>query len=166
MDKRLDWSENLQNACAERRFVLEHRHTEFLFLPGTGVTPPAAPELPGRSNGGGGIPMAALCVECDAELNLTGRVRIGRRITCPSCGVQLEVISTYPLEVDIAYDDGEEWDDMDGYSLDDELEDEDADDIGRLEGRNRFELDDDLDADLEEELAEELDDELDDAGKR
>ena len=46
--------------------------------------------------------MSALCVECDAELNLSERARIGQRIVCPSCGVQLEVISAWPLEVDVS----------------------------------------------------------------
>jgi hypothetical protein len=68
--------------------------------------------------------------------------------------VQLEVISARPLEVDIAYDDGEEWDDLDGYSLDDE---DDLEDVGRLNGASM--LDDDWEDDLEE--ADELDD-LDD----
>lgn len=99
--------------------------------------------------------MSALCVECDAELNIGGRVRIGQRIVCPSCGAQLEVISARPLEVDIAYDDGEEWDDLDGYSLDDE---DDLDDVGRLNGAKALDDDDweddldDLDDDLEDDL--------------
>lgn len=106
--------------------------------------------------------MSALCVECDAELNIGGRVRIGQRIVCPSCGVQLEVISARPLEVDVAYDDGEEWDDLDGYSLDDE---DDLDDVGRLNGAKA--LDDDWDDELDEEdglidLDDGLDDDLED----
>jgi lysine biosynthesis protein LysW len=114
--------------------------------------------------------MAALCVECDAELNIGGRVRIGQRIVCPNCGVQLEVISARPLEVDVAYDDGEEWDDLDGYSLDD---DDDLDDIGRINGAKTLEddwdddldeiddLDDEFDDDLEDEPEDALDDDLD-----
>jgi predicted nucleic acid-binding Zn-ribbon protein len=83
----------------------------------------------------------------------------------------LEVISVRPLEVDIAYDDadGEEWDELDGFSLDDEDE---LDDAGRSNGAKaqRGELDDELDEldeldddldDLQDEL-DELDDELDD----
>ncbi|MBK8049274.1 MAG: hypothetical protein IPK16_20455 [Anaerolineales bacterium] len=82
---------------------------------------------------------------------------------CPSCGVQLEVISAHPLEVDVAYDDGDDWDDMDGYGIDDELDDDELDDIGRVEGVTL--LDDDLDEfddELEGDLDEDLDDELDD----
>jgi lysine biosynthesis protein LysW len=110
--------------------------------------------------------MSALCVECDAELNIGGRVRIGQRIVCPSCGVQLEVISARPLEVDIAYDDGEEWDDLDGYSLDD---DDDLDDVGRLNGATALEDDweDDLDEmdelnDLDDDLEDDLDEDWED----
>jgi alpha-aminoadipate carrier protein LysW len=109
--------------------------------------------------------MSALCVECDAELNIGGRARIGQRIVCPSCGAQLEVISARPLEVDIAYDDGEEWDDLDGYSLDD---DDDLDDVGRLNGAKALDdwdddlddLDDELDDDLEADLDDDLEDDL------
>jgi lysine biosynthesis protein LysW len=99
-------------------------------------------------------------------------VRLGQRIICPNCGVQLEVISTHPIEVDIAYDDSEEWDDLDGYGVDDEEDVEDLDELVRLEGKSGDLLDeldgfsDDLDDDFEDdfeddELDEELDDELD-----
>ncbi len=109
--------------------------------------------------------MSALCVECDAEINIGGRVRVGQRVMCPSCGVQLEVISAHPLEVDIAYGDGEEWDDLDGYSIDDE---DDLDDVGRINGVASLDddwdddLDDDLDDELEGEIEGELEDELED----
>jgi len=107
--------------------------------------------------GKGNFDMSALCVECDAELNIGGRVRIGQRITCPSCGVQLEIINLHPLEVDITVDDGEEWDDLDGYSLDDE---DDLEDVGRINGAAASDnWDDDLD-DLEDDL-DDLDDDFD-----
>lgn len=108
--------------------------------------------------------MSGLCVECDAELNIMGRVRIGQRVLCPSCGVQLEVISTRPLEVDVAYDDGEEWDDLDGYSIDDE---DDLDDVGRINGASALDdwddefEEDDLD-DLEDDLGDDLDEDWED----
>lgn len=108
--------------------------------------------------------MSALCVECDAELNLVGRVRLGQRIVCPNCGVQLEVISTHPIEVDIAYDDSEEWDDFDGYGVDDEEDADDLDELGRLEGRPG-DLLEELEAfgeDLGDDLGEDLDDDFDD----
>jgi len=100
--------------------------------------------------------MSALCVECDAELNLSRRVRLGQRVICPSCGVTLEVISIHPIEVDVAYDDSEEADDLDGYAYDgDDLESDELDDWERLERSedefaaldeddNEFDLDDDV----------------------
>lgn len=107
--------------------------------------------------------MAALCVECDAELNLTGRVRLGQRIVCPNCGIQLEIISLRPIEVDVAYDDSEEWDDLDGYGLEDEEDLDDLDELARLEG-NSFKdaFDDELLSEEEDFEDEALDDELDD----
>lgn len=108
--------------------------------------------------------MSALCVECDAELNIVGRVRLGQRIVCPNCGVQLEVISTHPIEVDVAYDDSEEWDDFDGYGLDEEDEVDDLDELVRLEGVGGDLLDefDDFDDEFGDELDdEEFDDEFD-----
>ncbi|HAJ37563.1 MAG TPA: hypothetical protein DCL15_17990 [Chloroflexi bacterium] len=96
--------------------------------------------------------MSALCVECDAELNIGGRVRLGQRIICPNCGVQLEVISTHPIEVDIAYDESEEWDDLDGYGLEDEDEYDDLDEYAQLDGvrrRQPADLDDDFEDDEE-----------------
>mgnify|MGYP005845438031 CR=1 FL=1 len=86
--------------------------------------------------------MSALCVECDAELNISGRVRLGQHIICPNCGVQLEVISTHPIEVDIAYDESEEWDDLDGYGLEDEDEYDDLDEYAQLDGVRRRRPDD------------------------
>lgn len=102
--------------------------------------------------------MSALCVECDAELNIVGRVRLGQRIVCPNCGVQLEVISTHPIEVDVAYDDSEEWDDFDGYGLDEEDEVDDLDELVRLEGVGG-DLLDEFDDDFDDEFGDELDDE-------
>jgi len=108
--------------------------------------------------------MSALCVECDAELNLSARVRLGQRVICPNCGVALEVISTHPIEVDVAYDDSEEWDDLDGYSyVEDDADSDDLDDWARLDGSDG-ELDDldDDDFGLDDD---DLDDELDDLGE-
>lgn len=86
-------------------------------------------------------------------------MRIGQRIFCPSCGVELEVISTRPLEVDVAIDDGDEWDDFDGYSLDDEDE---LEDFGRLEGTGLDgDLEDDLDDWDDDEFEDDLEDDLD-----
>ena len=98
--------------------------------------------------------MSALCVECDSDLNIFGRVRLGQRIICPNCGVTLEVISTHPIEVDVAYDEGEELGAADRFTLDEEDFDESegfdayADEIdedeliayGRLDGEGEEDL--------------------------
>lgn len=108
--------------------------------------------------------MSALCVECDAELNLSGRVRLGQRVICPNCGVTLEIISTHPIEVDVAYDDSEEWDDLDGYSYDEEdVDSDDLDEWARLDGSDSEP--DDLEDDDYEPDDDEMDDELDDLGE-
>lgn len=92
--------------------------------------------------------MSTLCVECDSDLNIYGRVRLGQRIVCPNCGTTLEVIGTHPIEVDVAYDEGEELGAADRFTLDEEDFDEaegfdayadeiDEDELiayGRLEG--------------------------------
>ncbi|GIV68779.1 hypothetical protein [Caldilinea sp.] len=106
--------------------------------------------------------MAALCVECDAELNLTGRVRLGQRIVCPNCGIQLEIISLRPIEVDIAYDDSEEWDDFDGYGVEDEEDLDDLDELARLEGNHLNDEFDDEFLDEDEFEKDAFDDEFDD----
>jgi len=107
--------------------------------------------------------MSALCVECDAELNISGRVRLGQHIICPNCGVQLEVISTHPIEVDIAYDESEEWDDLDGYGLEDEDEYDDLDEYAQLDGVRRRQPDDlDIEDFEEDEELDEFDVEDDD----
>lgn len=120
--------------------------------------------------------MSALCVECDAELNIGGRVRLGQHIVCPNCGVQLEVISTHPIEVDIAYDESEEWDDLDGYGLDDEDEYDDLEEYAQIDGARRrqsvelsddeFEDDDEALDDLNEEFDEEDEDTPDSGARR
>jgi lysine biosynthesis protein LysW len=54
------------------------------------------------------------CPECDAVIKVNNP-RIGAKIRCHECNVELEVIATDPLDVYFAYDDdwGEDWDDDD-----------------------------------------------------
>lgn len=90
----------------------------------------------------------ATCVECDEDIEINDRPRRGLRVICPNCGVKLEVVSTVPIELDIPYDEEEEWDDDDDeFGLDDDELDGDFDD--------EFE---DLD-DLEDDDLEDTDDE-------
>ena len=53
----------------------------------------------------------AVCPECEAEIDFGKpiEVRVGERVFCPECDIELEVISTKPLTLDYAFDD-EDWD--------------------------------------------------------
>ncbi|MBN1570990.1 MAG: hypothetical protein JXA73_24350 [Acidobacteria bacterium] len=61
------------------------------------------------------------CPECEAIIDEEFE-DIGEIITCPECGVELEVISIDPVEFDLAPIDDEE--DDDEYRFDDEEDDE------------------------------------------
>lgn len=64
----------------------------------------------------------AFCPDCEEPIRLNVQPRVGQRITCRSCGAELEVIETSPLELDWAYDGPvEDWNE-------DEDEEEDWDD--------------------------------------
>lgn len=86
--------------------------------------------------------VTATCVECDEEIEINDRPRRGLRIICPSCGAQLEVVSTNPVELDLPFDEEEEWGEDDDFEFgeeeweDDEFEDEEWED-------DEFEEDDD-----------------------
>lgn len=66
------------------------------------------------------------CPECDAEIPEEFE-DVGEIITCPECGIDLEVISLDPVEFDLAPAEDEE-DADDEYNFDDEEDDEDWDD--------------------------------------
>jgi alpha-aminoadipate carrier protein LysW len=80
----------------------------------------------------------ALCPECEAVLDLElDDVEEGQLVSCPECGVDLEVVNTNPLEFDLAEEEDLEADDEETEDLDfeeeeeedlDEDEDEDEDD--------------------------------------
>ena len=63
------------------------------------------------------------CPECEAVIDEEFE-DIGELISCPECGVELEVISVDPVEFDLAPVDDEEDDEDDEFSFDD-AEDED-----------------------------------------
>lgn len=52
----------------------------------------------------------ALCPECDASIDIEDdEVEEGQTLDCPECGVELEVVSTNPVELNaIAEEDDEE----------------------------------------------------------
>ena len=49
----------------------------------------------------------AVCVECEAEFDLVGP-EIGELVSCPECGIEMEVVSNKPIELDAVGDDDEE----------------------------------------------------------
>jgi alpha-aminoadipate/glutamate carrier protein LysW len=51
---------------------------------------------------------AAHCPECDAEINLSNVV-VGEIVVCSDCGVDLEVTSLNPPEVQLAPMEEEDW---------------------------------------------------------
>lgn len=72
----------------------------------------------------------AHCPECEALLDLElDDVEEGQLVSCPECGVDLEVVTTNPLELDLADDEDSDTDDDDEAEEDeDELKYDDDDD--------------------------------------
>ncbi len=48
------------------------------------------------------------CPDCDGAIVFGTKMKLGKSIECPECGVMLEVISLNPFELDYALGD-EEW---------------------------------------------------------
>jgi alpha-aminoadipate carrier protein LysW len=48
------------------------------------------------------------CPECEATLNLKEVVQ-GEIVQCPDCGVDLEVVSVEPLQLELAPQEAEDW---------------------------------------------------------
>lgn len=65
------------------------------------------------------------CPECEAVIDEEFE-DVGEIVSCPECGVELEVISVDPVEFDLAPMDEEE-EEEDEFSLDDTDEDDDWD---------------------------------------
>ena len=49
------------------------------------------------------------CPECEATLELSTDLLDGEIVSCPDCGVELEVLSTEPLELALAPAIEEDW---------------------------------------------------------
>ena len=62
----------------------------------------------------------ALCPDCSEVVVLAERVQVGDRFICGDCGIEIEVLSLYPVDVDYVLEEDweEDWDDQ----LDEELE--------------------------------------------
>lgn len=50
----------------------------------------------------------AVCPECDAEIELDEPIK-GEIVQCPDCGVDLEVVSVDPVQLDLAPEEEEDW---------------------------------------------------------
>jgi len=62
----------------------------------------------------GGAPTVTTCPTCDAEIELDEfDVDKGDVISCPDCGVELEVVGLSPIELDVAAheEDDDDWGD-------------------------------------------------------
>ncbi len=51
----------------------------------------------------------ATCPECEGTLSLAPDVQAGEIVVCGDCGVDLEVLSTDPLELALAPQEAEDW---------------------------------------------------------
>ena len=48
------------------------------------------------------------CVECAADIELDG-VIVGEIVQCADCGVELEILSLDPVQLDVAPEEEEDW---------------------------------------------------------
>ena len=49
------------------------------------------------------------CIECGAEVSLHYSLEVGEIVDCSTCGAELEVIDTDPVELDSAPELEEDW---------------------------------------------------------
>jgi alpha-aminoadipate/glutamate carrier protein LysW len=49
------------------------------------------------------------CTECEAEIELAENTETGEIIVCPDCGIDLEVVSLDPAQVEPAPMEQEDW---------------------------------------------------------
>lgn len=84
------------------------------------------------------------CPECEAPIEEEFE-DVGEVISCPECGVELEVISIDPVEFDLApIDDEEDDEEEDEFRFDDTEEDEWDDDEDAYEDEDDDEREDDI----------------------
>ena len=70
----------------------------------------------------------AHCPECEAVVDVDeDEIEEGEVLSCPECGVDLEVVNTNPLELDLLDEEGDEEEDEE--SIDEEDEDSDDSDL-------------------------------------
>lgn len=57
----------------------------------------------------------ALCPECEAEIHVDEDVDKGDLLDCEECESRLEVVGLDPIELDLAPDEEDDYDDEDDY---------------------------------------------------
>jgi len=55
------------------------------------------------------MPHQVECPECGCMIELEDDVMVNEIVECPDCAVELEVVSTDPLEVAVAPEEEEDW---------------------------------------------------------
>ena len=58
-------------------------------------------------------PKTAECPDCGEQVPVSGSIKIGRRVECPHCKADLEIVETVPVELDWYYEEETEEDDED-----------------------------------------------------
>jgi alpha-aminoadipate carrier protein LysW len=53
--------------------------------------------------------MMTECIECGADVTLHDDLEVGEIVDCATCGAELEVLSTDPVELDAAPELEEDW---------------------------------------------------------
>ena len=51
----------------------------------------------------------AACPECDAQVSVADTAETGEILPCPDCGVELEVMATSPVQLQVAPPEEEDW---------------------------------------------------------
>jgi len=64
------------------------------------------------------------CPDCVVNVDIGEEVEQGDTVTCPECGVDLEVVSTNPVELRLAKDLDEDEDEDESDETEDDLEEE------------------------------------------
>lgn len=53
--------------------------------------------------------LGANCPECATEIELPENVMLNEILDCPTCGLELEVVSVDPPQVELAPEEEEDW---------------------------------------------------------
>ena len=70
----------------------------------------------------------AKCPECGALIDIEeDEVEQGEIISCPDCAVELEIVNTHPLELDVLEDEDEEEEEEESEGEDEDSEEEEDD---------------------------------------